>query len=422
VRLLIQREIFVSLAYSANKFAVTGANKFANTSQTSSSKNIIQMRFLLVSKKEIRLKIKRYKSVFTLRNSSFIIYHSSLILLFLFGCKNREPRTINSAFIHWKSHLELTAFERNYCKELDAKTLYLRFFDVDINAGNKLPEPIAESSFNANDLTHFAKIIPTVFITNRSLINVKDTAIDSLSALIVNKLAFYTEGSSFENKIEEILIDCDWTEKTCDKFFHLIKKLKRISNKKITATIRLHQIKFKEKTGIPPADKGLLMAYNTGDLSDPQTTNSILDIEVLKSYIGNLDNYPLDLDVALPIFSWGIVKRDGQAVQLISNFAKDFFFKKTPQKGFYTEGSPSEKKVDNNIEILKNGYYNGIYLYADDVIKLEEVSPENLKTAAQLLSQHIHNQRVTVSFFSLDSVNLKRYNSQELRGIVEGFR
>jgi hypothetical protein len=380
------------------------------------------MRFLLINKNELRLKIKCFLSVFTLKHSSFIIHYSSLILLFLFGCKSRETRTINSAFIHWKSRLELTEFEQSYCKELDAKTLYLRFFDVDINAANKLPEPISELSFNANNLINFDKIIPTVFITNRTLINANESDIDALSSLIFNKLAFYTEGSLFENKIQEILIDCDWTEKTRDKFFHLIKQLKLISNKKITATIRLHQIKFKEKTGIPPADKGLLMAYNTGDLSDPQTVNSTLDIEVLKSYISNLNSYPLQLDVALPIFSWGIVKRDGQAVQLIPSASKDFFMKKSPQKGVYTEGSSFEKKSDNEIEILKNGYYNGYYLYADDVIKLEEVSKTDLKIAADLLSQGIQNQQVTVSFFSLDSVNLKRYNSQDLKGIKDGFR
>jgi hypothetical protein len=350
--------------------------------------------------------------------------------LFLFNCKKREKRIVNTAFHHWKSHLELNDFERNYCKELNAKTLYLRFFDIDFNAQNKFPEPIAELNFNANNLINFDKIIPTIFITNRTLINIDDNKIDSLSLLIVNKLKRFNveevsnlpDVSEPKNKIQELLIDCDWTEKTRDKFFHLIKQLKTITNKKIITTIRLHQIKFKEKTGIPPADKGLLMAYNTSDLSDPQTINSILDITVLKSYIANLNNYPLDLDIALPIFSWGIVKRDGQTVQLINNFSKDFLLKNKSKNSENTEGSYFENKTENKIEILKNGYYNGIYLYADDVIKIEEVSVKDLDNAASLLSQHIHNQEVTVSFFSLDSVNLKRYNSNDLLKIANGFK
>jgi hypothetical protein len=356
-----------------------------------------------------------------------------LPILLFFNCKKREPRIVFNAFHHWKSRLNLSDFELNYCKELKAKTLYLRFFDVDINAGNKLPEPIAELSFISKELVHFNKIIPTIFITNRTLINTEKEKIDSLSQLITNKLRQNTEGVNTHIMIEEIVIDCDWTEGTKDKFFNLIKQLKRLSNKKITVTIRLHQIKYSEKTGIPPADKGLLMAYNTGDLSDPKTVNSILDLDVLKSYVTHLDNYPLHLDVALPIFSWGIVKRDGQAVQLIPNCGKDFLIKNTSEIAQNTDLSSGTHEgpllnntpnnlIKNELNIIKNGYYNGYYLYADDVIKIEEITPENLKTAAALLSQHLNNQEVTVSFFSLDSVNLKRYNSADLREISDDFR
>ncbi len=389
------------------------------------------MRFLLHINQASRLRnFKNFSDVFTSKNLPLTIHHLplkikhlSFILLFLFSCKSRESRTVNTAFIHWKSRLELTEFERNYCYELKAKTLYLRLFDVDFNASNTFAEPIAESNFNARDLISFDKIIPTIFITNRTLTNIEDAKIDSLSTLIFNKLARNTEGSYFQNKIDDILIDCDWTRTTKDKYFHLIRQLKAISNKKITATIRLHQIKFKEKTGIPPADRGLLMAYNTSDLSDPQTVNSILNIDVLTTYISsNLDNYPLKLDVALPIFSWGILKRDGQAVQLIPNFSKAFLSENKPKNAAYTEGAYFENTAEHTIEILKNGYYNGIYLYADDVIKIEEVSVNDLNSAADLLSQHLHNQQVTISFFSLDSANLKRYDSSDLLKSVDAFK
>lgn len=386
-----------------------------------------------------------------------------IIFLLLFNCKNQEPKIINLAFHHWKSQLKLTEFETQYCENIKANTLYLRLFDVDYNALNKFAEPISELSINKNDLTYFNSIIPTVFITNRTLINLNDKQIDSLSTLIINKLNQITEGSIFElkndnsnlknnnqhlkntifnNKINELLIDCDWTATTKTKYFQLIKQLKtqlngelnaplinsdkklnkqlNKSNKqlKITTTIRLHQIKFSEKTGIPPADKGLLMAYNTGDLSDPQTINSILDINVLKAYLAELNTYPLQLDIALPIFSWGIIKRDGQAVQLIPNFNSDFLLKNNKN----TEGAYFENKNDKTITILKNGYYNSYYLYADDVIKIEEISLNTLKEAATLLSEHVNNQQLTLSFFSLDSINLKRYNWNDLIDVTNGFK
>ena len=377
-----------------------------------------------------------------LKNKTFLF---TTLFLFLFNCKNRETRIVNTAFHHWKSHLNISDFEQTYCTSINANTLYLRLFDVDFNKENKFPEPLAELKFNANNLINFNSIIPTVFITNRTLINTPDTQIDSLSTLIINKIRQITEGSNdalntqlntelnkqldtelnnqlnvsiFKNKINALLIDCDWTELTRNKFFHLIKQLKTRADKQIITTIRLHQIKYKEKTGIPPSDKGLLMAYNTGDLSDSKTINSILDINILKAYIADLKTYPLELDVALPIFSWGIVKRDGQAVQLIPNCNKDFLIKNS----LNTEGSYSENKNNNTIEILKNGYFNGYYLYADDVIKIEEIPINDLQKTANLLSQNINNKELTVSFFSLDSINLKRYNANDLKQLIQVFK
>lgn len=349
-----------------------------------------------------------------------------LLLLSTFRCQQRAPRTVNTAFHHWKSRLQLSDFERNYCQSVNAKTLYLRLFDVDA-AARSFAEPIAELHFSATDLKAFDSIIPTVFITNRTLINTDATKIDSLTALIFHKIRTITEGGMDDNKISALLIDCDWTATTKDKFFQLIQQLKTLSDKPITTTIRLHQVKFKDKTGVPPADKGLLMAYNTGDVSNPKTQNSILDIAVLKAYIPDLGTYPLPLDVALPIFSWGIVKRDGQAVQLIPHFSKDFLVKngadtvEARNPDSFGKGTSFQEKSNKEIEILKNGYYNGLYLYADDVIKIEEVSLNDLKRAADLLSPHIHNPHITVSFFSLDSVNLSRYASKDVLDLVQRF-
>ena len=378
--------------------------------------------------------------------------------LCLLNCKNKESRTINTAFHHWKNPLNITDFEQQYCQNINANTLYLRLFDVDYTALNKFAEPISELIINQNDLIPFNKIIPTIFITNRTLIKLNDNQIDSLSTLIIIKLGQITEepvlnnselknsnselknthlaltNNGFKDKISELLIDCDWTASTKIKYFQLIKQLKTQLNKlnvqsnkqlKITTTIRLHQIKFSEKTGIPPADKGVLMAYNTGDLSDPQTINSILDINVLKQYLSELKTYPLPLDVALPIFSWGIVKRDGQAVQLIPNFSKDFLLKNsknTDLSRYNRVGAYFDKKNDHTITILKNGYYNSYYLYADDVIKIEEIPINTLQQAATLLSEHVNNQQLTIGFFSLDSINLKRYNANDLMDVINRFK
>ncbi len=57
----------------------------------------------------------------------------------------------------------------------------------------------------------------------------------------------------------EIQIDCDWTERTRNAYFQLLTALKRepfLQGKILSATIRLHQVKYVQRSGIPPADRG----------------------------------------------------------------------------------------------------------------------------------------------------------------------
>jgi hypothetical protein len=49
------------------------------------------------------------------------------------------------------------------------------------------------------------------------------------------------------------------------------------------------------------------MCYSTSSPLENSDKNSILDIQILKNYLSEVQNYPIKkIDVALPI-SWGIV-------------------------------------------------------------------------------------------------------------------
>ena len=295
--------------------------------------------------------------------------------------------------------------------------LYVRFFDIDWDEATNFPKPIASISNFKNNKTGF-EIIPTIYITNKTFIQLKDNQLDTLSQLIFNKINQNTEGVSFN----EMQIDCDWTESTRERFFTFLKLLKSVSKKQLSATIRLHQVKFSDKTGIPPADKGMLMAYNMGNLDDLKTQNSILDTAILKLYLKNLDNYPLKLDIALPLFSWGVVIRDGEAVKLINNLSfYDFFI---------IDDNGHSAGLDmigyNKIRVSKNCYFKGHYLYKDDEIRLEDTPLSILQKTADLLAQHIdnqgNNQQLTVSFYHLDAHILQQYRYEDLQNIAYRFR
>ena len=339
--------------------------------------------------------------------------------VFFFGCR-KQSRSVSTSFYHWKTDFHLTNFERNYCKQLKINKLYVRLFDVDWDDASHFPKPIA--IVDTLEKTNW-EFIPTIFITNKTFTQLPDNQVDTLVKLIFDKILLKIEGNTEGGNFNEIQLDCDWTATTRDRFFSFLKKLKTVSNKKISATIRLHQVKFKEKTGVPPVDAGVLMAYNMGNLEDVKTQNSILDVEILKSYVSKLNDYPLKLDVALPIFSWGVVMRDGEVVKLINNLTKNEL-QQTPQYFEYF----NEKK-DNHFEILKNTYLKGFYLYKDDEIRIEntvqtlEKGQANiLEKAADIIAQNIDNQQLTIIFYHLDSVTLQRIRYEELENITHRFQ
>ena len=352
-----------------------------------------------------------------------IIIHCFVSIALFISCQHSK-RPVNISFYHWKTGFQLTDFEKKYCNALKINKIYVRFFDVDWDQTAQFPKPIA--IVHNTEKTPW-EIVPTIFITNRTFIQLANNQIDTLVQLILEKIflknAALTEGVDFK----EIQIDCDWTTTTQERFFAFLKKIKSISNKKITATIRLHQVKFKDKTGVPPVDAGVLMAYNMGNLDDPDSQNSILDLSVLSSYLSKLDDYPLPLDMALPIFSWGVVLRDSEVIKLINNLTTDDL-SDTPE--YFLQ------KKDNRFEILKNTYLKGFYLYKDDEIRIENTTDKigsdeesMLYKAADVINQNMDSgcfyskkEPLTVIFYHLDSVMLQRIDYEELENIAHRFK
>ena len=88
----------------------------------------------------------------------------------------------------------------------------------------------------------------------------------------------------FGKTAKVIQVDCDWTKGTAAIYFDLLNSLK--AHYELDVTIRLHQIKYANDTGIPPVDHGTLMLYDTGDMSN-MFANSILTMDDGRSYISN---------------------------------------------------------------------------------------------------------------------------------------
>ncbi len=328
-----------------------------------------------------------------------------------FACQSSSIEETEIAFYHWKSRLSLDSLERSYWQRLSAQRLYLRFFDVDWNPNSQSAEAIAEVEL-PTDFWQPAYLVPTVFITNRTLIHLPDKAIAGLAQKITGKIREKAKQFS-GSKISEIQLDCDWSARTREKFFQLLRAVKTNlpSTTELSVTIRLHQFKYPSQTGVPPADRGVLMFYNMGNLQNPEEVNSILNLEIAQSYLHQVAGYPLHLDVALPIFSWGVLKRRGRVINLIHGI-DEIDIKKSAkfrnlEAGLY--------------QVSRSHYYQGIYLYQKDQIRIESPTQSQLAGAVEMLKKVLKNKHLRVLFYHLDDQALLHFSPQTLREIADRF-
>ena len=227
------------------------------------------------------------------------------LVFFFFACQSRQPtpKPTHVGFYYWQTTWQWNKALQNHYEKLGAKELYVRFFDLDWNENTGKVVPVAplQEGKTETALPATARVTPTVFITNRAMYHLPDAEVEKVAEKIYQKIkAQWQTIFPALPVLQGIQLDCDWSGETREKFFKLCKVLKqKIAPAQLSATIRLHQIKYAAKTGIPPIDKGVLMCYNMGKMNGDNTQNSILDIDILQSYAPALPKYPLPLDIAL---------------------------------------------------------------------------------------------------------------------------
>jgi hypothetical protein len=249
--------------------------------------------------------------------------------------------------------------------------------------------------------------IPVIFIENKVFLNMDHELASDLYVAINNLVTDISRQSA--TKFKEIQFDCDWTEKTKDIYFYFLRKYKD-SGINTSATIRLHQVKYKEITGVPPVNKGVLMYYNMGIIS-ADTNNSIYSPAIAKRYTSYLKNYPLVLDLALPVFSWGIHIRDGKVIGLLN---------KTNERNFIND--TNFISVSNSIFKAKRSLFkSGYYYQENDKVKIESVSKEQLEEMADHLKNKFKQKPKEIIYYDLDSINLQRYDEKIFEEISSRF-
>lgn len=346
-------------------------------------------------------------------NASSILRLSSFACLFLltfFFSSCKKAKETPMAFYFWKQNFQLNAKQNDLLKTTASNKLYIRFFDIKWN--DKSQKPYPESVISFKDKRPLPEIIPVVFITNQTFEKLDQSGVDSLAIKCNELLKSLALKYGINN--QTVQIDCDWTLSTKDKYFSFLKSLKAIQKKALEVTIRLHQVKYQFKTGVPPADRGVLMFYNMGQLSaDLNVPNSIYDAVAAEKYLASLNNYLLPLDIALPVFSWALQIRENKIIQVYGKIGRTELSK---PENF----SPLTQK--NAYKAIRSFFTGGIYIKAGDVFKLEETDKVLLQQAAKQLAAHLNkNENRTIIYYELGNLNLSAFKAQDFKEISAYF-
>ena len=259
---------------------------------------------------------------------------SKILILMLFAIastycgKESRPTTTTigstekfNSIYHWKTSFDIDAAEVAFIEQHDIKRIYMRMFDVAveydfINSKNDAV-PIATTKF-LSEIPEGVEVVPVTYITIEAL-RIMAGKEKKFATLIVDRLLAMASYNNCGN-IREIQLDCDWTASTKDSYNLLCQHVKQAIESKgiaLSVTVRLHQL----REDAPPVDRGVLMLYNTGALKNPETQNSILNIDDVKPYIRPM-RYPLPLDYAYPAFGWGVKFEDNKFVSIVAADAK----------------------------------------------------------------------------------------------------
>ena len=288
------------------------------------------------------------------------------------ACHNgRQTGPTKHSAYYWSTTFETDSAQQLFLKQHHVERIYLRFFDVVMTDGQ--PMPNATVRF-ASPMPEGVEVVPTVFIVNDCFTH--DTS--DLDQKLLGRVLQMCETHDVTG-VHEMQIDCDWTARTRKAYFDFLERLRKSAKQKgidISATIRLHQL----ADVAPPVDRGVLMMYNTGDVSDLKH-NPILEEEAVKPYLRHIKGYSLPLATAYPVFEWQLLVRGSHFVGIMHG--------------------------DDDLPQLPG-----------DTIIIREASPETVMKVKNAVSHLRPEANSEVIIFDISKNNIQRFNKYHYEEIL----
>lgn len=350
------------------------------------------------------------RSTFT-KNTARILFIIPGFLLLFSQCKpSQKEHNITPAFYYWKTQLNIGHYEQQVLDSIKAKTLYLRLFDVDWLKQEDAPQPLGMLQSGALQNTGI-QYIPVVYITQRCLLRLNDKDLPGLTEKIAGLIEQLC--TKYNIRCEEIQLDCDWTQHSSKLYFNLLRKFRQqpfIKEKILSCTIRMHQVKYTMSNGVPPVDRGLLMVYNMGNLTQYGSHNSILDTREARQYLKYIANYPLPLDIALPLYYWSALFGQKRFQHIVYNVGKE-----------HLDSKNLGKTGDNLYRFKADIDAAGYYFTQGQEIRFEAPTVTDLTNIAAYLSSQVKEKNFRVAFFHLDSTAMDHFKIGDMQKVLDEF-
>jgi hypothetical protein len=146
------------------------------------------------------------------------------------------------------------------------------------------------------------------------------------------------------------------------------------------------------------------MFYNMGAFSPDPEARAIFDPSAADRYLARVADYPLPLDVALPIWSWVVHVRDDAVVGLLQS----------TDPGELASLDFLDTTGDGRYRVTRDTFLHGNFLRAGDLLKVEVTGPDETQAAAAMLAVRLTPRPRTVTLFDLSERNLARHDLASL--------
>ena len=329
--------------------------------------------YLRTNKKRIDQKRRTMREGNNIFFSLFAVLLSTLLMT---GCNSSTiVQPSKRAVYLWTTQINMDSTKLQFLKSHDISRMYVRFFDVVLDEqGNATPNATARF---ITPLPKNMDIVPTVFLMPECLRGDRQ----QLAKQIVDRVMQMCETNDVTG-VKEMQIDCDWTSSTRQAYHRFMATMLKLCHARginLSSTIRLHQLAQTP----PPADRGVLMMYNTGNVADINCHKPILDMRDAAPYLKHLKSYKLPLSTAYPVFAWRVLFRGRQFVGIIHS---DDEYPLLPTDSICTR-QPSMADITDAIKAVDQRRAD-----ANNEIILFDLNNNNMKTFNTYKYEEIYNR------------------------------